>query len=104
LLEELIATNHMQQVTDNGAFFTGRLMQLCSDFPSLCKEVRGKGLMLGLELSQDGTPFVTALREQGILVNCTDTTVLRFVPPLIITRDQIRQTVDTLRSVLASGL
>ncbi len=104
LLEELIAANLMQQVTDNGAFFTGRLMQLCSDFPSLCKEVRGKGLMLGLELAHDGGPVVAAMRDRGILVNCTDTTVLRFVPPLIVSRDQIRETVDTLRSVFAGGV
>jgi acetylornithine/N-succinyldiaminopimelate aminotransferase len=104
VMQELVATNLMQQVADNGAFFTGRLMQLCSDFHTICKEVRGKGLMLGMELAQDGTPFVAAMRERGILINCTDTTVLRFVPPLIITRDQIRETVDALRSVLAAGV
>jgi|GEM_PF-1594470 len=104
VLEELIATNLMQQVTDNGAFFTGRLMQLCSDFPAICKETRGKGLMLGLELAHDGAPVVAAMRERGILINCTDTTVLRFLPPLIVTRDQIRETIDVLRSVLATGV
>ncbi len=90
----------MQQAADNGAFFTGRLMQLCSDFPAVCKEVRGKGLMLGLELNQDAAPVVAAMRDRGFLLNATDTTVLRFVPPLIITRDQIRETVEALREVL----
>ena len=100
VFEEMLATNLMQQAADNGAFFTGRLMQLCSDFPTICKEVRGKGLMLGLELTQDAAPVVAAMRDRGFLVNATDTTVLRFVPPLIITRDQIRETIDALRDVL----
>ncbi len=104
VLEELVATNLMQQVTDNGAYFTGRLMQCCSDFPAICKEARGKGLMLGLELAHDGVPVVNAMRERGILINCTDSTVLRFVPPLIVTRDQIRETIDTLRSIFAAGV
>jgi acetylornithine/N-succinyldiaminopimelate aminotransferase len=104
VLEEVISTHLMQQVADNGAFFTGRLMQLCSDFPTICKEVRGKGLMLGLELTQDGSAVVAALRDRGILVNCTDTTVLRFVPPLIVSRDQIRETIDTLRAVFTAGV
>lgn len=103
VLEELVATNLMQQVAENGAFFMGRLMQLCSDFHSLCKEARGKGLMLGLELARDGNPVVAAMRERGILINCTDTTVLRFVPPLIITRDEILQTIDALRDVFTAG-
>jgi acetylornithine aminotransferase len=103
VLQELISTNLMQTVADNGAFFTGRLMQLCSDFPDICREVRGQGLMLGLELSRDAAPVVSAMRERGVLVNATDTTVLRFVPPLIVSRDQIRETVDALRNVFASG-
>jgi acetylornithine/succinyldiaminopimelate/putrescine aminotransferase len=103
VLEELVATNLMQQVAENGAFFMGRLMQLASDFHSLCKEARGKGLMLGLELLRDGTPVVAAMREKGILINCTDTTVLRFVPPLIVTRDEILATIDALREVFTAG-
>ena len=58
--------------------------------------------MLGLELTRDGNPIVAAMRERRILINCTDTTVLRFVPPLIITPDQVTETIHALRDVFVS--
>jgi acetylornithine/N-succinyldiaminopimelate aminotransferase len=59
--------------------------------------------MLGIQLDRDGEPIVTAMRERRILVNCTDQTVIRFLPPLIIEEHHINETVRALREVL-SGL
>jgi acetylornithine/N-succinyldiaminopimelate aminotransferase len=57
--------------------------------------------MAGMELLGEGEPVVSALRERRILINCTDQTVLRFVPPLIIQREHVDLTTTALREVLA---
>jgi acetylornithine/succinyldiaminopimelate/putrescine aminotransferase len=61
------------------------------------KEVRGLGLMWGLELAQEGTPVVAACRERGLLVNCTQGNVIRLLPPLVITEPEIGSALATLR-------
>ena len=59
-----------------------------AEFPVI-KEVRGLGLMWGLELTQEGTPVVAACRERGLLVNCTQGNVIRLLPPLVITAQEL---------------
>ena len=58
--------------------------------------------MIGLELIGEAEPVVIAMRERGILINGTDKSVLRFVPPLIVQEHEIRRTVDTLREVFST--
>lgn len=60
-------------------------------YPSLITEIRGRGLILGLQLSQDPTPIVTAARERGLLIITCGTNTLRFVPPLIINEGEIEE-------------
>lgn len=59
-------------------------------------EVRGKGLMIGVEIKYPCGKFVDFAREHGVLLNCTSDSVLRFVPPLVITKEQIDKVVDVL--------
>jgi acetylornithine/succinyldiaminopimelate/putrescine aminotransferase len=54
-------------------------------------QVRGRGLMLALPLDRPADPIVTAAREAGLLINCTQTTVLRFLPPYILTAEQVAE-------------
>ena len=63
-------------------------------------DVRGHGLMIGVELSENGAAYVDKLREMGFLINCTAGNVLRFVPPLIITEDEIDKFVEALDKAL----
>jgi acetylornithine/succinyldiaminopimelate/putrescine aminotransferase len=58
--------------------------------------------MAGAELDRSGDGITDAMREKCILINCTDTTVLRFLPPLIIEASHVDETIATLRGVLAS--
>ena len=62
----------------------------------IVKEVRGKGLMIGIELTKSCGDVVTEAREQGVLVNCTADTVIRLLPPLIITKEQLDVVVKVL--------
>jgi acetylornithine aminotransferase len=60
-------------------------------FPDIVQEVRGKGLILGLQLSRDPSPLLTACRERGLLIITCGTNTLRFVPPLVISEGEIEE-------------
>ena len=64
--------------------------------------VRGLGLMVGAELDRPGQPIVTGCLERGLLVNCTAERVLRFLPPLIVGREEIDEGLAILDEVLAA--
>jgi acetylornithine/LysW-gamma-L-lysine aminotransferase len=59
--------------------------------------------MIGLELKEKAGPFAQALMQEGVLALLAGTTVLRFLPPLVITREQVDRVVDTLAKVLTAG-
>jgi acetylornithine/N-succinyldiaminopimelate aminotransferase len=103
VIREIMEHDLMANARAMGAYLQDRLIALQREFPGLVKEVRGHGLMVGMELTTGGDPIVGALRtEKKILLNCTDKTVLRFVPPLIIRREHIDAAVGALRDVLRS--
>jgi acetylornithine/N-succinyldiaminopimelate aminotransferase len=87
-LDLLSRPEFLTGVRERGAVLQERLIDLQSRF-AIIKEVRGLGLMWGLELSQEGTPLVAACRERGLLVNCTQGNVIRLLPPLIVTPQEI---------------
>lgn len=99
----LLRTGEMQaRSTDLGAHLHARLGELVG---SGLAEVRGRGLWAGAELAPHiglGRPISEELARRGILVKETHDTTLRFAPPIVITRDEIDRSVDTLADVLAS--
>ncbi|WYZ37050.1 hypothetical protein EsH8_II_000556 [Colletotrichum jinshuiense] len=82
--------------------FKTRFDSLRERFPDLIKEVRGRGLILGLQLTQDPTPIVKAARERGLLIITAGTNTLRFVPPLTITEQEIQQGLDILEQAISA--
>jgi predicted acetylornithine/succinylornithine family transaminase len=96
-----------ENLMDNARKMGKRLMDglgaIASRFPKMVREVRGLGLMVGLELNTKGDPFVAATRERGVLINCTDQTVLRFLPPLTIEPDHIDATLAAVEESIASA-
>lgn len=102
VLEEIEERDLFSHAHTMGTYFVDRLRELAAAFPALVKEVRGVGLMVGMELTREADPVVSAMRDRGILINGTDRTVLRFVPPLIVTAAEIDRTVDALREVLST--
>ncbi len=84
-----------------GTYLAQRLEGLREKY-AFIKEIRGQGLILGMELTIEGGALVVAAMERGLLINCTVGNVLRFVPPLIVTRDEIDEAVTILDSVLAT--
>jgi acetylornithine aminotransferase len=71
--------------------FMKHFEELQKKYPELVKEIRGRGLHLGLQLTQDPTPIVAAARERGLLVITAGTNTLRFVPSLTITKGEIEE-------------
>lgn len=100
VIEEIAERGVMKHAEAMGRILKTGLAELASEFKGLVKEVRGYGLMLGMELNREAEPYVVAMRERHILINGTDQTVLRFLPPLIVTEDHIAETIATLRAVL----
>ncbi len=68
------------------------------------REVRGLGLMLGIELKEKAGPYVQRLMERGVIVLLAGATVIRLLPPLVITRDEIDRVLSALKEVLTSTL
>jgi acetylornithine/N-succinyldiaminopimelate aminotransferase len=83
-------------VREKGEFLRAKLVGFQSQF-SIVKEVRGLGLMWGLELTQEGADLVTACRERGLLINCTQGNVIRLLPPLVVSAQELETGLTILR-------
>ncbi|MCC7576885.1 MAG: acetylornithine transaminase [Methanomethylovorans sp.] len=83
----------LERTTELGKYFMDKLRQ--ADIHGF-KEVRGRGLMIGLELERNCTEIVDHARMHGVLLNITSETVLRLAPPLVITKDQIDRVVEVI--------
>ena len=102
VMEEINEKGLMIQAGIIGEYLKSKAKELQNQFPSVIKEVRGYGCMLGIDLNRNGQPVVDELLNRGILINCTNTTVLRLLPPFIITQEQCDQLMFELHSVLKS--
>jgi acetylornithine/N-succinyldiaminopimelate aminotransferase len=93
VLDAFEEENVLDNVNEVGQYFIDELKKLDKD---VIADVRGVGLMVGLELTKPGAEYVDKLREAGFLINCTAGNVLRFVPPLTITKEEIDEFVKAL--------
>ena len=75
-----------------------RLTELARHF-QFVKEVRGYGLMIGIELAISGKQMVNDAMDQGLLINCTHDTVLRLLPPYILTEQDVDRAIDGITKV-----
>jgi len=98
VLRSLLDDGWIENASLMGDYFKQRLMGLQQKY-TILKEVRGLGLILGLELNVEGAPIVAACMQRGFLINCVQEKVLRFVPPLIISKEEIDSLIDCLNAV-----
>ncbi|KAL9596380.1 MAG: hypothetical protein Q9179_004635 [Wetmoreana sp. 5 TL-2023] len=87
-------------VREKEHIFRRGFARLREKFPQHIREVRGRGLILGLQLAGDPTPIVTAARERGLLIITCGTNTLRFVPPLVISEGQIDEGLGILEQAM----
>jgi 4-aminobutyrate aminotransferase len=100
-LETLADPALLEHVRAMGEHFRDGLARLASRHATI-RAVRGLGLMLGAELDRPGQPLVAACLARGLLVNCTAERVLRFLPPLVIGREEIDEGLGILDEVLGA--
>jgi ornithine--oxo-acid transaminase len=96
-LKVIVEEGLTERSRELGTYFKGRLERLES---AHIKEIRGKGLFIGVELYSPARPFCEALRDHGILCKETHKTVIRFAPPLVINKEEIDWAMDHIEAVL----
>ena len=92
----------LDQCKRMGEYLRKELKNLQKEFPSVIIDVRGKGLLVGMELTRDCSTIVKSCMEKGLLLNCTAGNVLRFTPALIVQEKDIDHMLDILGNVLSS--
>ncbi len=98
-LETILEERVLENCRKVGEYFLSRLGELKNKHPRI-REVRGQGLILAVELTVPGAEFVEKCMEKGLLINCTNENVLRFVPPLILTRQDVERAIGILDGAL----
>lgn len=95
VVETILKENILANVEEIGAYFVGKLEELKEKYP-IIKDVRGKGLMLGMELTVPVADGVNFCLEKGLLVNFVGGNIFRFLPPLIISKEEIDEAIKIL--------
>lgn len=98
---EVVERKHLlANVRARGAELKAGLKKMAAKFDFI-REIRGEGLMLGVDLDIEGAPYVAEALKQGLLINCTHDHILRFLPPFILTAQQVKEGLSKIESVLA---
>jgi ornithine--oxo-acid transaminase len=98
-LRVLIEENMVERSAELGAWFLARLQSIQS--PAI-KEVRGRGMWIGIELTHRARPYCEALKDEGVLCKETHDHVIRIAPPLIITREELDWAYDRIEKVITT--
>ena len=86
---------------EKGEYFLSRLNELKAKYPDKVADVRGRGLLVGMETTKPGAPILQSCLKQHIIVNCTVGNVIRMAPPLIVTKEEIDMVIQALDNALA---
>lgn len=100
VLDALTKDNLMKNAVEVGAYLKEKFNAYKEKYPTLIKDVRGRGLILGMELSRPGREIANECLDYGAIINCTAGNVLRFVPPLNITKAHVDELIAILDKVL----
>jgi acetylornithine/N-succinyldiaminopimelate aminotransferase len=101
-IEAIEEENLLGHAVEMGQYAQDQLRALKEKYP-IIDHVRGIGLMIGIQLTRPGAQIVAKCLEKGLRINCTHDTVIRFMPAMIVTKEQIDEAVGIFESVLAEG-
>jgi len=101
-LTAILEEGMLENCRKMGDYFLSKLEEIKNKFPFV-KQVRGKGLILGMELKKDGASIVQEMLKKKILINCTMGNVLRFLPALIVTKEEIDRVAKALEEIFGSS-
>jgi acetylornithine/N-succinyldiaminopimelate aminotransferase len=102
VIEAIEEDGLLEKAAEMGRYAKDKLEQLKQKRP-IIDSVRGIGLMIGVQLTGPGSEIADKCLEKGLRINCTNETVLRFMPPMIVTKSQIDEAIDILDGVLSSS-
>jgi acetylornithine/N-succinyldiaminopimelate aminotransferase len=101
LIEELEARNLMQHATELGTQFNAELLKLSRKHIQI-RAVRQYGLMIGISMSRDASYYVPKMLEKGIIINATNTNVIRLLPPLTLTESDMHHCIQAFDEVFSA--
>lgn len=101
VLQHVFQADFLQSVAEKGEYFHRALLKELADL-SLVSEVRGKGLMLGIYCTEDVSKYISKLMEKGLLVLNAGPNVIRLLPPLTVSKQEIDHAVQLIKEVLVS--
>ncbi len=99
VLDKIFQKGFLDNVRKNGAFFIKQLKKLQKEYPKIIKEVRGKGLLIGLVLYNDQTPFIKKLMDNKLLTVRAAENVVRLLPPLNVSKKEINLSLKIINKV-----
>lgn len=100
ILDKVVNTNLLDEVKEKSKYILDELEKVKKEFPTLIKEIRGRGMMIGIDVDENAIAIRdNALREK-LLLNVTNKTVIRLLPPLCITYNEINEFLEKFRVVL----
>ena len=100
VMQEILQEGFLDNVIIKGNYFQDKLRLLKEKFSGVIVEIRGKGLIIGMELKEKGSAVQRSCQEKGLLVNCIGDRVLRFLPPLNVSRDELDEALEVLSKSL----
>jgi acetylornithine/succinyldiaminopimelate/putrescine aminotransferase len=100
VVNHILDNGIMENILDMGDYLMEKFRKLKDKYPFI-KEVRGMGLMIGIQLEADGNWVLDQCQKEGLIINCVGGNVLRLLPPYIITKEEANLAVGILDSVLA---
>ena len=102
VLDVILEDGFMEQVQESGIFLKQRLAELVDTYPDILESVRGDGLMQGLKCKVPNTDVVGAFRDQQLLTVPAGDNVVRLIPPLIVTEDDMREALGKMDAALSA--
>lgn len=104
VMEGLLQEGFLEDVAGKGAYFLEKLKLLKDKFPDAVQEIRGKGMILGMELKSSGREVQQHCQEKGLLINCIGEKILRFLPPLNVRGEEIDSALNILQDAMTEVL
>jgi acetylornithine aminotransferase/acetylornithine/N-succinyldiaminopimelate aminotransferase len=92
----------LERVRINSVPWMAELKKLAVDFPTQVLGVRGQGFLVGVQLTSEPPPYLAALRERGLLAPMAGGNVVRLLPPLNVTIEDLTKSIEIFRAVLAA--
>ena len=99
VLDIILEKDFLKNVVDVGEYFSSELEKIKNKYPEVIEEVRGKGLLKGIKLKKENTEFLNELFQEKLLAVKASDNVVRLLPPLIVTKDEINKAVSIIEKI-----